>query len=161
MDLTFWVTNVLRIGAENFSMEEKTCMMRGSRTGISSDVEKVVRERHQFTISELSLEFPQVCRNVLYEIFTKKLRYHKFSDRWVPKMFTDVHKTQRMASALKFLQGYQEEGEEFLDKILTGDETWVKFVKEQSRQWMHTHSKNKPRKFKKTLAKRKLMASVF
>jgi len=48
---------------------------------------------------------------------------------------------------------------------VTGNETWVKFVnveiKEQSRQWMHTHSPNKPRKFKQSLANRKLMATVF
>ena len=29
-------------------------------------VDKVVRERRRFTISELSLDFPQVCRTVLY-----------------------------------------------------------------------------------------------
>jgi hypothetical protein len=77
-------------------------------------------------------------------------------------MFT---KEQRMVSALTFLQSYHDEGDEFLDKIVTGDETWVKFVnvetKEQSRQWMHTHSTNKPRKLKKSLANRKLMATVF
>jgi hypothetical protein len=48
--------------------------------------------------------------------------------------------------------------------MVTGDETWVSFVnvetKEQSKQWMRTHSPNKPKKFKKMSA-RKLMASVF
>jgi hypothetical protein len=34
-------------------------------------------------------------------------------------------------------------------------------TKEQSKQWMHTHSPNKPKKFKETLSARKLMASVF
>jgi len=47
----------------------------------------------------------------------------------------------------------------------TGDETWVKFVnaqtKEQSKQWMHTHSPNKPKKFKQTLSNRKMMATIF
>jgi histone-lysine N-methyltransferase SETMAR len=80
-------------------------------------------------------------------------------------MLTDVHKTQRMVSALTFLQHYHDEGDIFLDKIVTGDETWVKFVnvetKEQSRQWMHTHSLLKPRKFKQLLSNRKLMAAVF
>jgi hypothetical protein len=33
-------------------------------------------------------------------------------------------------------------------------------TKEQSEQWMHTHSLNNPKKFKQTSA-RKLMASVF
>jgi DNA-directed RNA polymerase subunit M/transcription elongation factor TFIIS len=36
------------------------------------------------------------------------------------------------------------------------DETWVSFVnvitKEQSKQWMHTHSPNKPNTFKETLS---------
>jgi hypothetical protein len=35
------------------------------------------------------------------------------------------------------------------------------FVKEQSKQWMHTHSPNKPKKFKQTLSNRKMMAAVF
>ena len=47
---------------------------------------------------------------------------------------------------------------------MTGDETWVKFVnvetKQQSRQWTHTHSPNKPRKFKQSLANTRLMATV-
>jgi hypothetical protein len=42
--------------------------------------------------------------------------------------------------------------------------TWVSFVnvetKEQSKQWIHTHSPNKPKKFQETSA-RKLMAAVF
>jgi len=53
----------------------------------------------------------------------------------------DLHKTQRMGSALTFLQHYWEEWDEFLDRIVTGEKTWVKFVnaetKEQSKQWMH------------------------
>jgi hypothetical protein len=33
--------------------------------------------------------------------------------------------------------------------------------KEQSKQWMHTHSPNKPEKFKQILSARKLMAADF
>jgi hypothetical protein len=80
-------------------------------------------------------------------------------------MLTEVHKTQGMASALMFLQHYHHEGDKFLDKIVTGDETWVKFVnvetKEQSQQWMHTHSLLKPRIFKQLLSNRKLSATLF
>jgi acyl-CoA thioesterase len=47
---------------------------------------------------------------------------------------------------------------------VTSDETWVSFMnietKEQSKQWMHTHSSNKLKKFKQTSG-RKLMATVF
>jgi hypothetical protein len=79
---------VLRSGAENSAKEEQTCMMRGSSLVTNSDlvqhVDKLVRERHRFTTSELSLESHQVSRRtVLYEIVTEKLGYHKFCARWV------------------------------------------------------------------------------
>jgi type IV secretory pathway VirD2 relaxase len=69
-------------------------------------------------------------------------------------MLTDEHKTQKMASALTFLEQHHKDDDEFLSHIVqeTGGETWVSFVnvetKEQSKQWMHTHSPNKPKKFK-------------
>jgi hypothetical protein len=69
-----------------------------------------------------------------------------------------------MGSASTFLQRYWEQRDEFLDRIVTGDETWVQFMniettKEQSKQWMHTHS-HKPKKFTRTLSNKK-MATVF
>ena len=101
-------------------------------------VDQCVRGKRRFTISELSKEFPQTSRTTLYRIFTDRLGYHKFSARWVPKQLTDFHKIQRMGPALMFLQRYWEESNEFLDRIVTGDETWVHFMnaetKEQSKQ---------------------------
>jgi hypothetical protein len=72
-----------------------------------------------------------------------------------------------MVSALTFLEPYHKDGDEFLNHIVrvTDDETWVSFVnvetKEQSKQWMHTHSPNKPINFIQTLSARKLMVTVF
>lgn len=94
-----------------------------------------------------------------------RLGYHKFCAWWVPKQLTDFHKTQRMGSVLTFLQCYWEEGGEFLDRTVSGDETWVQIVnaetKEQSKQWMHKHSPNKPKKFKRTMSNKKMMATAF
>jgi hypothetical protein len=39
-------------------------------------------------------------------------------------MLRDDHKTKRMGSALKFLTRYAQEGDKFLDSIVTGEETW-------------------------------------
>jgi hypothetical protein len=39
---------------------------------------------------------------LLYEIITVWLGCHKFYVRWVPKMLTGAHETQRMASAFIF-----------------------------------------------------------
>ena len=128
-------------------------------------VDQCVRGNHRLKILELSEEFPQILRTTFYRIVTERLGYHKFCARWVPKQLTDLHKTQRMGSALTFLQCYWEEGDKFLDRIVTGDKTWVQFMnaetKQQSKQWMHTHSPNKPKKFKQTLSNRKMMATIF
>jgi hypothetical protein len=57
-----------------------------------------------------------------------------------------------------FLKRYHKAGDEFLSRIVgvTDDKTWASFVnietKGQSKQWMHTHSPNKPKKFKQTLS---------
>ncbi|GBM08872.1 hypothetical protein AVEN_57424-1 [Araneus ventricosus] len=61
---------------------------------------------------------------------------------------------------------YHHDGEEVLEKIVTGDETWVHYetedTKEQSKQWMHLHSPSrKPVKFKRTFSTKKSMATVF
>jgi hypothetical protein len=58
-----------------------------------------------------------------------------------------------LALALTFLEQYHEDGNEFLSHIVqvTGYETWVSFMnvatKAQSKQWMHTHSPDKLKKF--------------
>jgi hypothetical protein len=48
---------------------------------------------------------------------------------------------------------------------VTGDTTWVSFVnvetKEQSKQWMHTYSPNKLKKFKQTFACQKADDNCF
>jgi hypothetical protein len=66
---------------------------------VNDDLVKKKCERRRFTISELSCEFPRISRTVLYEIITVRRGYHKFCARWVPKIFTCAHKTQRIASA--------------------------------------------------------------
>jgi hypothetical protein len=66
-----------------------------------------------------------------------------------------------------FLQPYREVGDKFLNHIIRviGDETWVSFVnvetREQSNQWMHTHSPKKPKKIKNRLSARNLVEPAF
>jgi hypothetical protein len=58
-------------------------------------------------------------------------------------MLTDNHNMKWMGSVLKFITHYTQEEDEFLDSIVTGDETWVFHrtpeSKQQSLQWHHTH----------------------
>ncbi|GFX33056.1 uncharacterized protein TNCV_5042241 [Trichonephila clavipes] len=43
-------------------------------------------------------------------------------------LYTDHHKGQRMGAALTFLEAYDRHGDSLLDRIVTGDETWVRHV---------------------------------
>ncbi|GBM53731.1 hypothetical protein AVEN_159538-1 [Araneus ventricosus] len=93
--------------------------------GLVAKVNEKIRENRRFTIRMLCDEFPQISKTVLDEIVTNRLNYCKLCSRWVLKMLTDVHKARRLGSALTFLTRYSEESNEFLKKIVTGDETWV------------------------------------
>ena len=88
------------------------------------EIEGEIRANRRVTIRELHHIISEVSKATIHEAVTEKLGYRKLCARWVPKMLTDDHKTKRMGSALKFLTRYAHEGDEFLDSIVTGDETW-------------------------------------
>ena len=141
---------------------------RSGRPSVASEnlVERIdvkIRENRRFTITELSEQFPEVSRTVLYELVTKELQYRKVCARWVPKMLTETHKQKRMQSARLILERYERDGDEFLSHIVTGDETWIAYsnveTKRRSMQWRHSDSP-KPKKFMQTHGK-KQMATVF
>ncbi|KAJ4449728.1 hypothetical protein ANN_01132 [Periplaneta americana] len=84
-----------------------------------------IMENRRFTITELSSHFPQISRSLLHEIVTKHLLFKKVCARWVSKNLTPEHKMQRLGAALTFLQRYHDDGDKFLDRIVTGDGTWI------------------------------------
>ena len=53
----------------------------------------------------------------------ESLGYKKVCARWVPLLFTEDHKGQRNAITSELLQRYRQEGNDFLLRIVTGDET--------------------------------------
>jgi hypothetical protein len=97
--------------------------LSGRSSAVCDDL--VQSERQLFTISQFSCEFSQISCTLLYDNITVRLGYHKFCARWVPKMLTGAHKTQRLHSA--FLQWYHKDGDEPLNHIIqaASDETWV------------------------------------
>jgi hypothetical protein len=85
---------------------------RSGWPSVVSDDQKIC-ERRLLIILELSCEFPHISPVVLYDTNTVRPGCHKLCARWVQKMFTGAHKTQRMASALNFLERYHKDGDEF------------------------------------------------
>ena len=59
---------------------------------------------------------------------------------WVPKQLAEVHKQTRMDICQKYLDRYGNEQDIILERIITGDETWVHCyeLESQGRVWMET-----------------------
>jgi hypothetical protein len=132
------------------------------------NVDQKICEKHLFGISELLCEFTQNLRTVLYKNTTVRLGYQNFCARSVPKMLTGSTKRRDSLLSDEFFRVIPQKWRRFLSRILrvTGDETWVSFfkveTKEQSKQRMHTHSLNRPKKLKvRCVPARKLMVAVF
>ncbi len=48
--------------------------------------------------------------------------FRKLRGRWVPQILTNKHKSKRAIAAIDFLLRYNKGGEDFLTRIVTGDE---------------------------------------
>jgi hypothetical protein len=102
---------------------------RSGRSSLISDdflqeIEGEIHTNRRVMIREMHHFNPEVSKTKIHEVVTEELGYRKLYVRWVPKILTDDHKTKLMGPALKFLARYAEEGDDFLDSILAGDETW-------------------------------------
>ena len=141
---------------------------RSGRPSISNEtvakVEQIVRQDRRITLDDLCIFVPEVSRSTIRRTLTEKLEYRKVCARWIPRVLTEDHQRQRIDSSRKFLQRYADENDNFLDSIVTGDETrafhFTPETKQQSREWRHS-SLPKPRKFKTTQSAGKVMATVF
>jgi hypothetical protein len=98
------------------------------------ETEGEIRVNQRVTIRELQHIIPEVSKTTIHESVTEKLGYRKLCARWVPKMLMHDHKTKWVVFALKFLMCYAQEGDEFLDSVVTGDETWGFHHTPESRQ---------------------------
>jgi hypothetical protein len=115
------------------------------------------------SIAQLETRF-NLSRGTVWDIVHERLGYRKVCFRWVPCQLTDEHKKTRMGSSLMLLQRYEEHGEAFLSRRVTGDKTLVFHYtpenKAESMTWRHPHSPVK-KKYKTVQSPGKVMATVF
>lgn len=75
--------------------------------------------------STLALEFQNVGRTTLHKIVSENLQFQKMYTCWIPRLLTEEYQMKRMVYSLDILDRYYKDGDQFLEKIVTGDETWV------------------------------------
>lgn len=140
---------------------------RRPRTSITSEnverVEQLILDNRRITIREISEEVG-ISVGSVEDIVHKNLQFSKVSARWVPRILTTEQREKRVDVCQQLLQRYEEEGETFLESILTCDETWVHYStpesKRASMQWKRKGSPP-PLKAKTTPSAGKVMATVF
>jgi len=125
-----WV-QMLNEGRENVHDEARIGRPSLVNDDLVRKVNERVRDDRRFTISDLSLHFPQISRNLLYDSVSSHLGYRKMCARWCPRC-SEEHKKQLVACSLTFLMRYHKEGDGMLSHIVTGDETWVSHITPES-----------------------------
>jgi hypothetical protein len=120
---------------------------RQPRTSVNPDnvlkIGELIRANRRITVLELSQEVG-VSVGSVEEILINELKVSKLSANWVPRLLSPEHRDRRLVAVTQFLQRYEREGAEFLDSVVTCDETWVHYFtpesKRASKPCKHTHS---------------------
>ena len=127
-------------------------------------VDAFVQSDRRVSIISVIVRHTGFSRDSVHRTVRNHLEFRKVSARWVPKSLYPEQQTMRMMTSLDNLQRYKTEGEVMLERIVTGDETWVHHYQPEttqaSRQWKHKESPT-PTKFKVVPSASKVMATVF
>jgi len=89
-------------------------------------VESVIRENRRVTVKEVA-SLLDISVGSAHHIIHDELRFQKVCARWVPKRLTPEVKERRFNECQELLRRYEADGEAFLQRIVTGDESWVHF----------------------------------
>ena len=110
----------------------------------------IVKQNRRVTVHETAAHL-DVSHGSAHHIVHNVLQFHKLSARWVPHQLTAELKERRFDACQKLLKCFEAEGDGFLGRNVTGDETWVHYqqleTKKASEEWSHTSSP-KPKKFR-------------
>jgi len=105
--------------------------------------EAIVKDNHRITVHEIAahLDMSHVsAHHIIHDV----LQFHKVSARWVRCQLTAELKEQHVDVCQELLKHSEAEGDGFLGRIVTGDETCVHYhqpeTKKASKEWRHTSS---------------------
>ena len=112
-------------------------------------VEAIVTANRRVTVHEIAAHLDMSHGSVHHIVVHDVLQFRKMSARWVPRQLTAELKERRVDACQELLKRFEAEGDGFLGRIVTGDETWVHYhqpeTKKASKEWRHT-SPPKPKK---------------
>ena len=138
-----WATEFRR-GRENIEADERSGCPKEATTDENVEIVHSLvtcdRKRYlQHIATKAGISFGAV-----QSILTDILGMFKVSARWVPRMLTEDQKRNRLDISRYLLSRYEDDPEEFMDRVVTQYETWVHHFDlesiKQSMQWKHPDS---------------------
>jgi len=124
---------------------------------------ELICENRRITVEEVAGRLNVIVGSA-YSLIHDSLKLRKVCARWVCNELTEELKCKRLDVCSRHLAHYHEEGDNFLQQIVTGDETWIHHYepesKQQSMQWKHPSSPV-GKKFKTQPSTGKLMLTIF
>jgi hypothetical protein len=115
----------------------KWTSLSATRTSVNPEnllkIGELIRVNRRVTVLEL-LQEVGISVGSVDEILHNELKVSKVSASWVPRLLSSKHRERRLVSVTQFLQRYEREGAEFLDLIVTCDETCVHYFTPESKR---------------------------
>ena len=106
-------------------------------------LDSLLEADRRWTSRELAVEVG-LCHKTVLHILHDILRYRKIAARWVPYDLTEVQQWHHYFLAQVLLDWYHRDGDAFLQRVITMDETWARsykpHLKRQSNKWKHQGS---------------------
>jgi histone-lysine N-methyltransferase SETMAR len=81
----------------------------------------VIRENPRLTVREVSEEVG-ICKSSFHTILIEKLKMHRVSAKFMPRLLTEEEKQNRVTVSQELLDRSSTD-EHFLNNVITGDET--------------------------------------
>ncbi|XP_064485456.1 histone-lysine N-methyltransferase SETMAR-like isoform X2 [Ornithodoros turicata] len=126
-------------------------------------VKRLILKDRRITCTELARK-TYLSVGTLNTIIHEHLQFRKVSARWVPRQLSVFDRQRKLQISRELRYCFDTEGQPFLDRIITCDETWVHHFtpesKRASKQWKHP-GLPAPKKCQSTLSAGKVMATVF
>ena len=99
-------------------------------------VDGLVTQDHRVTVKAIATEVGLSVGSV-HTIMTERLNWCKVCAQLVNQSLQSQQEACRMAHCIDHLQRYALEGNEFLARVVAGNDSWCHHFQRQSLQWKH------------------------
>lgn len=147
------------------SVDSDPRMGRPSTSKSVHNIEQVrlaIEKDRRLTVRELEDDLG-LPKSTIWEIITSNLGMKRVCAKFIPKLLSEEQKNYRVEIARDNLEMVENDNN-LLDKVITGDESWVYAydpeTKQQSSQWKHVSSP-RPKKARQSRSQIKSMLIVF